>query len=109
MVSEIKHLTSRVHRKQIEVLDKISKEEKIDRSAALRKVLDIGLKEYMKRKAVDDYRTGKISIGKAAEEADTSIAEFYKILSDEGIPIRIDAAALKDYLKEDLGFGRKNS
>jgi len=101
--SEVKHLTGRVQKKQIEVLDKISKEEKIDRSAALRKVLDIGIQEYLKRKAVEDYRRGRISIGKAAEDAGVSIAEFYKILNDEGVPIRVDIAAVKDALKEDFG------
>lgn len=99
----MKHLTGRVHRKQIEVLDRISKEEKIDRSAALRKVLDIGLDEYKRRKAIEDYRRGRISIGKAAEEADVSIAEFYKILSDEGIPVKVDIALLKEALEEDFG------
>lgn len=103
MASEVKHLTGRVHRRQIEVLDRISKEEKIDRSAALRKVLDIGLHEYMKRKAVEDYRRGRISIGKAAEEADVSIAEFYKILGDEGVPVKVDTLMIKNALKEDFG------
>lgn len=100
--SEVKHLTGRVRRKQIEVLDRISKEEKIDRSAALRKVLDIGLHEYMKRKAIEDYRRGKISIGKAAEETDISIAEFYQLLSDEGVPVRVDITVIKEALKEDF-------
>lgn len=106
MDSEVKHLTGRVHRKQIEALDKISREEKIDRSAALRKILDIGLHEYMKRKAVEDYRRGKLSVGKAAEETGVSIAEFYKILSDEGVPIKVDTEAIKEALRED--FGDKN-
>ena len=103
MNSEVKHLTGRVHRRQIEVLDRISKEEKIDRSAVLRKVLDIGLREYMKRKAVEDYRRGRISVGKAAEEAEISIAEFYKLLIDEGVPVKIDTVAIKEGLKEDFG------
>ncbi len=103
MRSETKHLTGRVDQRQMERLEKISREEKIDRSAALRKVLEIGIREYMRRKAVDDYRKGRLSIGKAAEEADVSVAEFYKILEDEGVPIKIDAGVLKDALKADLG------
>ncbi len=83
----------------MERLDRISREEKIDRSAALRKILEIGIREYMKRKAVDDYRRGRISIGKAAEIAEVSVAEFYKILEDEGISIKIDVSALKDNLE----------
>jgi len=103
MISEIKHLTGRVHRRQIEMLERISEEEKIDRSAALRKVLDIGLQEYTKRRAVEDYRRGRISIGKAAENASVSIAEFYKILVDEGVPIQVNIDIVKEALKEDFG------
>jgi len=103
MTSEVKHLTGRVLRRQIEALERISAEEKVDRSAALRKVLDIGLQEYMKRKTVEDYRRGRVSIGKAAEDTGTSIAEFYKILADEGVPIKVDAEAIKDALRQ--GFG----
>lgn len=103
MHSQTKHLTGRVDQKQIQLLEKISKEEKIDRSAALRKVLDIGIREYMKRKAVEEYRRGRISVGKAAEDAEVSIAEFYAILKGEGVPIRIDLGILEEVLKTDLG------
>lgn len=105
MGSEVKHLTSRVHRRQMEMLDHISREENIDRSAALRKVLDIGLQEYMKRKAVEDYRRGRLSIGRAAEDAGMSIAEFYNVLGQEGVSIRLNMAAVKEALKEDFGEG----
>lgn len=104
MRSETKHLTGRVGQRQMERLEKISREEKIDRSAALRKVLEIGIREYMRRKAVDDYRKGQLSIGKVAEEADVSVAEFYKILEDEGVPIKIDAGVLKDALKAEYAI-----
>jgi len=103
MTSEIKHLTGRVLRRQIEALERISADEKVDRSAALRKVLDIGLQEYAKRRALEDYRRGRVSVGRAAEEAGISIAEFYKVLADEGIPIKVDVEAIKEALKQDFG------
>jgi predicted HTH domain antitoxin len=92
----VRHLTGRVDREQVEMLDRISREEKIDRSAALRKILDVGIREYMKRKAVERYRCGAVSIGKAAEESGVSIAEFYRILEDEGIPVKVDTAAIQE-------------
>ncbi len=61
-------------------LKSISRQEGIDRSTALRKVLDIGLREYRKEKAINRYRKGRISIGKAAEEAAVSIFEMHDIL-----------------------------
>lgn len=102
MQSETTHLTGRLDKRQVEELEKISREEKIDRSTALRKILDIGIGEYSKKKAVDDYRKGKMSIGKAAEEAKVSVAEFHKILEDEDVAIRLDSRGLKNALKSDF-------
>ena len=73
------------------------------RSTVLRKVLDIGVQEYNKRKAVDEYRKGEMSIGRASEIADVSIAEFYKILENENVPISIDFNGIKESLEADLG------
>lgn len=102
-MSTIRHLTGRVNREQVEVLDKISREEKIDRSAVLRKILDLGIREYMKQKAIEEYRRGVLSLGKAAEKAGVSTAEFYRILEEEGIPIKIDRVAVKEAVKKDFG------
>lgn len=99
---EVRHLTGRVPQSQVDVLERISREE-IDRSAALRKVLEIGIREYMTRRAIEEYRRGKVSIGKATEEAGVSIAEFYRILEKEGIPIKVDVAAIRHAWKVDFG------
>jgi len=103
MPSENRHLTGRVSKSQIDQLERISKEEKTDRSSVLRKVLDLGLDEYNRRRAAEEYRKGKISVGKGAEIAGISIAEFYRILEDENIPIRIDIAGIKQSLRNDFG------
>ncbi len=102
MASQNKHLSGRVHKRQVDQLDRISREEKIDRSTALRKVLDIGLEQYNKQKAVEEYRKGRVSIGRAAEIAGVSIAEFYKILEDEDVPLRIDMAGIRQSVESDI-------
>jgi predicted HTH domain antitoxin len=99
------HLTGRVPSKQFNELTEISREEGIDRSTALRKVLDIGLKGYRRDKAIERYRKGKISIGKAAEEARVSIFEMVDILEAEKIPIELDVISMKEALHKDA---RKN-
>ena len=105
MSSENRHLTGTVTKSQIDQLERISKQEKTDRSSVLRKVLDIGLEEYNKRKAAEKYRKGKVSVGKAAEIVGTSAAEFYGILENEDIPLRVDLAGINRSLESD--FGRK--
>ena len=102
MHSENKHLTGRVNKRQFEQLEKISKEEKTDRSSVLRKVLDLGLDEYNRQKAIEAYRKGKASVGRAAELAGVSIAEFYKILEEENMPVRIDMKGIDESLKSDF-------
>lgn len=96
-------MTGRVSREQLEWLDRISKEEKIDRSSALRRIIEIGIDEYRKRRAIDDYRRGRISIGKAAENGRLSLAEFYEALEAEGIPVRVDLRHLKESIRSDFG------
>jgi len=103
MSSRNRHLTSRVSKSQLDQLERISKEEGTDRSSVLRKVLDIGLDEYNKRKAVEEYRKGKVSVGRAAEIAGISIAEFYRISENEDIPIKVDIAGIRLSLESDFG------
>lgn len=103
MPSDNRHLTGRVNKHQIEELERISKEEETDRSSVLRKVLDLGLEEYNKQRAVEAYRKGRVSVGRASELAGVSIAKFYKILEDENIPIKIDVKGIKESLDADFG------
>ena len=97
------HISGRIGKNQFEILDKIAEMEKTDRSTVLRKIIDIGSKEYLKQKAAELYRKGKISIGKAAELAELSLWEMYEHLDKEGITIRIDRKALQERLEDDLG------
>ncbi len=60
------------------------------------------MEQYNKQKAVEEYRKGKVSIGRAAEIADVSIAEFYKILEDEDVSLRIDMAGIKQSVESDI-------
>ena len=102
MHPETRNLTGRLKKHQVEALEKISREEKNERSTALRKLLDIGIGEYAKNKAIEEYRKGKMSVGRAAKEARVSIAEFFNLIADEGIAIRIDSKHLKNALKSDI-------
>lgn len=97
------HISGRITKEQFKILDKIAELERTDRSAALRKIVDIGSKEYFKKKAVEMYRKGEISIGKASEIARVSPWEMYEILEREGISIKIDRRAIEERFAEDFG------
>lgn len=97
------HISGRINKDQFKVLEKIAKFERVDRSAVLRKIIDIGSKEYFKKKAIEGYRRGEMSVGRAAEIAGVSIWEMYEILGKEEITIKIDRKAIEERFAEDFG------
>lgn len=97
------HISGRITKDQFKILDKIAELERVDRSAVLRRMIDIGSKEYFRKKAVAGYRRGEMSIGMAAEIAGVSIWEMYDILDKEEITIKIDRKAIEERFAEDFG------
>lgn len=79
-------------------LDKLSKEESLDRSSMLRKLLHLGFSDYMKYKAKEKYLVRKITLSEAAKMANLTLWEMQKYLVDEGYQ---SSYSIKD-LEEDL-------
>ncbi len=77
--------------KEIEIL---AKEEHLDRSSLIRRLLAEAVEEKRKRKALRLYAEGKVSMGKAASIAKISIWEMMDLIRDKGLHI--------DYGSEEL-------
>ena len=71
-----------------------SKTEKLDKSAVIRRLLAKALKDETIELALKKYRKNEISIGRAAEIADTPLADMLRIAAENKIPLH--------YTKEDL-------
>lgn len=76
-------------------IEKISKEEVIDRSSAIRKLIYIGYQNFIKKRAAEDYIKGKITISEAAHRGEMTVWEIEKYLVEEGYK--------SSYSIEDLG------
>jgi predicted HTH domain antitoxin len=70
--------------KEIEVL---AKEEKLDKSSLIRRLLADAVQNKRIKKALKLYKESKISIGKAAEIAKLSIWEMLDLIAEKGIHI----------------------
>ena len=81
-------------------IDKIGKEESLDRSTILRKLLNIGYKDFLKNKAKEDYVSGKISLSKAAKIAGLTIWEMQKYLVEKGYKSEYSIKDLEDDFKK---------
>lgn len=82
----------RLDQEDLGAIQEIAREESIDKSTAVRELVEKGLL-YV---AIVKYKERKISLGKAAEMAQVSLSEMIDILAELGIESRLDMA---DYLE----------
>ncbi len=68
-------------------LEWYAKKERIGTAIAIRKIMDIGLKEARLEYALDLYRRGKASLWKAGKIADLSLWEMVDIVRERKIPM----------------------
>ncbi len=80
-----KAIISHFSKDEIRRLTKIAKEEKIDRSALIRKFVLLKLKEYEIKKMADFYHKEIISLQEAATQAKVSLYEMMDFLKREKI------------------------
>jgi len=80
------------------------KEEGIDKSTAIRRIIEMGLNEWKKRRAIDLYRDGKVTLWKASQIAGLSLREMLDELNRLRIIIHVTA---KD-IEEDIEAAKKH-
>ncbi len=72
-------------KEEIDILNKISDKEHIDRSALMRKFLLQQITEYKMKDASEKYRKGVVSLAEAATMANVSIYEMIEFCQREKI------------------------
>jgi predicted HTH domain antitoxin len=86
-----KTMSIRMDRENFEFLSELTKEQKSDLSKAVRELVTRGRILL----AVERYKTGEASLGKAAELAGVPVGRMMTILSEFGVESRIEQ---EDYL-----------
>lgn len=59
-----------------EEIFRFMKEEGLDKSTAIRRILEIGVGEWKRRRAIELYRSGKVTLWKASEIWAVSLREM---------------------------------
>jgi len=93
----------RLPKELVEEIEKLSREEGVDKGTLIRKLLAESLKEYKIRRALELYREGRISLWRAAEIAGITYREALGELKRRNIPFQYD---LED-LESDVGWATK--
>lgn len=81
-----KVVSLRLSEEEEETIERLSEEEKKDKSKVTRELIKYG-EIY---RAIKLYKEGKISLGKFSSELDISISEAMDLLRDFGVKARID-------------------
>jgi metal-responsive CopG/Arc/MetJ family transcriptional regulator len=85
----------RVNKELLSQIESLSKEEHIDRSTAMRILLEEGYKNHMKKKAAEEYKEGKITMSKAAQKSNQTIWEMEQYLVCQGYRSQYSVEDLK--------------
>jgi len=70
--------------------------EKTEKSALIRRILDIGIDEELKKHALELFRDKKVSLAKAAEIADISVREMMDLIKEKGISLHISIEDIRE-------------
>ena len=85
----------RLPKEIVEEIERLSKEEGIDKGTLIRKLIAESLREYKIKRALELYREGKVSLWKAAEIAGITYREALEELKKRNIPFRYDLGDLE--------------
>ncbi len=69
-------ISARIPKELAIELERLMREEHLEKSAALRKLLHLGLRDYRLERALAELGKGKVSLSKAAEDAGVSVWEL---------------------------------
>jgi len=92
-------VSARFEKTDTALIEEVAKEEKTDKTTALKRIFSLGAKQYKLEKAIEQYQKGKISIGKAAEKAGVSLWEMMDELKERNIVNPLGEEEFKEGLK----------
>ncbi len=70
--------------------------EKTGKSVLIRRILDTGINEELKKRALELFRDRKVSLVKAAEIADISVREMMDLIKEKGISLHISVEDIRE-------------
>ena len=79
---------------------KLMEFEKSDKSSIIRKALEKGVNEELKRLALNLYIERKVSLAKAAEIAEISTRDLLELIKERGLSLNITVEDLRKDFKE---------
>ncbi len=88
-------VSARIPKELEKEVERLMRDEHLEKSAALRKLLHLGVDNYRLDRALRDLREGKVSLSKAAQDAGVTVWELIDEAARRRVPW-VDDDALAD-------------
>ena len=95
----LKNIAARIPKELEEDIENFMKDEGIDKSSAIRKILEMGIDEWKKRKAIELFRLKRVTLWKASEIAGISLREMMDELNNQKIPLHVSVQDIEEDIK----------
>ena len=98
-MTKLVSVTARLGADSLEYIKKISKIFNLDKSTAFRDILQKGIQEDKKEKALELYIKGRFSLEQAAKFADMYIGDFFDLMRQKGIESNLTLEDFNESIK----------
>ncbi|NOZ77165.1 MAG: ribbon-helix-helix protein, CopG family [Euryarchaeota archaeon] len=92
-MARLKTVSARLYNSQVKEIDRLARRRGIDRSDAIRRLIDEGLKKEKVEEALEKLRG--VSVWAAAEMAGISYREMLELMKVENVPFPLGAEGLR--------------
>jgi len=102
-VGDMVTIIVRLPRSLVEEIDRLAEDRGVDRSAVVRELLSVAVREARVRRALDLVREGRVSVWRAAEIAGVTYREMLELLRKHDVPFPLSQEELLRELEEIKG------
>ena len=92
-------VTARLGVESLEYIKNMCKMSNLDKSTAFRNILQKGIQDYKKERALELYIKGKFSFEQAAKYADMYAGDFFDLMRQKGIESNLTLEDFNESLK----------
>lgn len=97
---ELVTVSARVKKSQAEEIGRLAAKKRVDKSAVIRELLATAIQQQKLEEALNQVRTKKITVWKAAEIAGVTYREMLQLLKTHNIPFPLSGAELQREIEE---------
>ena len=104
---ELVTVSARIQKSQVKEIERLAAKRGADKSSVIRELLTAAIQKQKLEEALDQVRTMKITVWKAAETAGVTYRTMLSLLKTHNIPFPLTPGELQREIEEIISSGHK--